>query len=284
MKARQITGPDAHHGEGPVWSDTWRGLRWVDMLAGDVMTLDGASGEVTRTHVGSIAAVIRPRAGGGVVVALEHSVAVADDELHDIKTLAKVSDDPRLRFNDGGCDPDGRFYCGSMAHDASQGAGTLYCFSKDGSVSVTLESVTVSNGFGFSPDGMRAYYIDSATQHIDIFDYEPEHGLTFRRPWVEISVDAGIPDGLAVDSENGVWVAMFGGSAVRRYDDSGHLDAIVELPVSQVTACAFGGDTFDSLYVTTSQQGIDPGSQPAAGSVFMVDASVRGMPPLPFGR
>jgi sugar lactone lactonase YvrE len=280
-RAEQVPGTECFHGEGPCWAGEWGGLRWVDMLAGDVLSLDPQGG-VVRTHVGEVAAVIRPRTSGGALVALGDRFAVTDGDLAGLRTVARLDLAPGVRLNEGGCDPDGRFYCGSMASDESPQAGTFYRLDPDGSVRPVLEKVTISNGFGFAPDGRSAYYVDTAEQCIDIFDYSPDTGLVNRRRWADVPAEAGGPDGLAVDAGGGVWIALFGGSAVHRYSGSGALDAVIELPVSQVTACAFGGPALDILYVTTSRIRADARAQPGSGSLFAVEPGVRGLPALPF--
>ena len=284
-QAELIPGTQCYHGEGPCWSDDWGdgggGLRWVDMLAGDVMALD-AGGGVTRTHVGEVAAVVRPRAPGGAVLALKEHFAVTDGDLGRLRTVAQVQLKPGVRLNEGGCDPDGRFYCGSMATDESPQAGTFYRLDPDGSVHPVMDKVTISNGFDFSPEGGTAYYVDTPQQSIDVFDYSPGTGLANRRRWVEVPYGTGRPDGLTVDAEGGVWLALMEGGAVHRYAPSGALDAVIELPVSQVTACAFGGPGLGTLYVTTSQIGADTGAQPASGALFAVHPGVRGRPALTF--
>jgi sugar lactone lactonase YvrE len=251
------------------------------MLAGDVLSLN-PRGDVIRTRVGEIAAVIRPRASGGALVALGDRFAITDGDLAELRTVAHLQLEPGVRLNEGGCDPDGRFYCGSMASDETAQAGTFYRLDPDGSVQPVLEKVTISNGFDFAPDGQSAYYVDTAEQGIDIFDYSAATGLVNRRRWVGIPAGAGGPDGLAVDADGGVWVALFGGSAVRRYSASGTLDAVIPLPVSQVTACTFGGAGLDTLYVTTSRIRADTQAQPASGALFAVRPGVRGLPALAF--
>jgi sugar lactone lactonase YvrE len=276
----QVTEPVAAHGEGPVWFAGWPGLRWVDMLAGDVLELAG--GQVRRHHVGSVAAALRPRAEGGAVLAVERGFALADASLTNVEPLPELWSDRGIRMNDGGCDPDGRFYCGSMAYDESPGAGGLYRLDPDGTVSTILTGVTVSNGLAWSPDGGTAYYIDSPTHRVDAFDYDPDRGLTGRRPLVEIPPDAGTPDGMTVDAEGRLWVALWGGGGVRCYRPDGALEEHVPLPVTQVTACTFGGPELDELYITTSRQGVPEGAQPEAGALYRYRPGVRGLPVLSF--
>jgi sugar lactone lactonase YvrE len=281
-RAEQITGPDSYHGEGPCWDAGWGGLRFVDMLAGDVLALAADTGQVTRCHVGDVAAVIRPRRSGGAILALRDRFVVTDGPLDQLRTIASVSLPEGVRLNEGGCDPDGRFYCGSMASDETPDAGTLYRVDESGELSVVIERVTISNGFDFSPDNTTGYYVDTPRQTIDAFDYSSDGGLTNRRTWVDIPAAAGGPDGLVVDAEGGVWVALFGGSAVHRYAPDGRLDAVVELPVRSVTACTFGGENLQTLYITTSQIRADPDTEPGAGALFAIDPGVVGAPVRPF--
>lgn len=278
----QVTAPVAAHGEGPVWHDGWPGVRWVDMLAGDVLELP-ASGEVVRHHVGTVAAALRPTVEGGAVLALERGFALADAALENVRPLGELWTDPAIRMNDGGCDPDGRFYCGTMAYAETPGAGSLYRLDPSGEVSTVLSGVTISNGLAWSPGGESAYYIDTPTHRVDVFDYSAEAGLTGRRPLFTIPGQAGSPDGMTVDAEGQLWVALWGGSAVRCYSAKGELLDHVTLPVSQVTACTFGGPALDELFITTSRQGVPEGEQPEAGALFRYRPGVRGLPAGVYG-
>jgi sugar lactone lactonase YvrE len=281
VRAERFSEPVAHHGEGPVWAPEWAGLRFVDMLAGDIVCLDAGGAVLDRMHVGSVAAAFRPRAGGGMVVAVERGFALVDAD-GEVQTLPAVWDDPGVRMNDGATDPEGRFYCGSMAYDMTPGAGALYRLDPGGAVGVVLESVTCSNGLAWSPDRGTAYYVDSLTYRIDAFDHDPAAGLTRRRPLVTVPEEEGLPDGLTVDAEGGIWVAFFGGAAVRRYGPDGTLEEKLDVAVTQVTACTFGGAGLDELYITTSREEVPDGEQPDAGSVFRATPGVSGLPPAPF--
>lgn len=275
MNAEQITDPVAYHGEGPVWSEQWGGLRWLDMLAGDVLAL-GDDGSVERTHLASVVAALRPRAAGGAVIGVERGFALqaADGT---ITFLDELWSDAGIRMNEGGCDPDGRFYCGSMAYDKTPGAASLYRLDADGSTHVVLPGVTISNGLEWSPDGSLVYYNDTATSRTDVFDYDSSTGLTNRRPFATMP-DGGRPDGLTVDFDGGVWVALANAGAVHRYTSAGTLDEIIELPVRKVTACTFGGPALDRLFITTSREGLEPGADPLAGSLFRAEVGISGIP------
>jgi sugar lactone lactonase YvrE len=275
MRVEQVTDPVAYHGEGPVWSPAWGGLRWVDMLAGDVLSLH-SDGSVQRRHVGTVVAAVRPRRGGGAVLGLERGFALEEPE-GSITALPELWTGAAIRMNEGGCDPDGRFYCGSMAYDQLPGAANVYRLDPDRTVHTALTEVTVSNGLEWSPDGSRAYYNDTATFQISVFDYDFEQGLTNRRTFAQIP-EGGRPDGLTVDSEGGVWTAISNGGAVHRYRPDGVLDEVVDVPARKVTACAFGGERLDELFITTSREGLSDDEDPLAGSLFRASPRVTGIP------
>lgn len=279
MKAERLTAPVTWHGEGPFWDRVGQRMLVVDMLAGAVVDL--ASLERTaRYDVGSrVAAVIRRRAGGGFIVATEHGFSLFDEAFSLERQLPDVLADAGVRLNEGGCDPQGRFYCGSMAYDATPGAGSVCRLEADGSASVAFGGVTISNGLQWSGDGSLAYYVDTPTRRIDVFDFDSSDGSFHgRRPFAEMDDDvAGLPDGMAIDAEGGLWVALWGGGAVHRYDPDGRLTEVVEVPgVSHTSAAAFGGPALDTLYITSSRQHLPVGAEPAAGSVFVLQPGVRG--------
>jgi sugar lactone lactonase YvrE len=276
MRAEQVTDPVTYHGEGPVWSTRWGGLRWVDMLAGDLLWL-AADGTITRRHVGGVAAALRPRRQGGAVIGVERGFALEDAD-GALTFLPQLWADHGVRMNDGGCDPDGRFYCGSMAYDQRPGAGALYRLDPDRSTTMVLRGVTISNGLEWSPDGARAYYNDTATQRVAVFDYDRGSGLTGQRSFVDVPAGSGRPDGLTVDAQGGIWVALNQGGVVRRYSPTGVIDEVIELPARQVTACTFGGPRLDELFITTSREGLEPGDEPLAGSLFRARVGVTGQP------
>jgi len=279
MHADQVTEPIAQHGEGPCWWGGWGGLKYVDLGAGDVLSLRD-DGSVSRTHVGSVAAALRPREGGGAVIALERGWGLCEkDDLSDVHQLGQVWSDTSIRFNDGGCDPEGRFWTGTMGYDERPGAGRMYRLSPDGSVEEMWTDVTISNGFVFSPDGSRAYYNDTPTGRTDVFDRAADGSLVDRRPFF---THEGNPDGLCVDAEGYLWVALWGASAVHRISPDGKLDGIVHVPCTHVSACTFGGPSLDTLYITTSRNNIPPGAEPEAGALFSVRPGVTGQPVLPF--
>lgn len=219
-------------GEGPTWDPAAGRLLWLDILGSRVHTFDPATGRrgvrVTDQHVGAV----KPRAGGGLVLNLRDGVGLIDPD----GTFRWLHHEPvpGRRANDAAVAPDGSLWAGTMRYDEAPGGGSLSRFTGDGSVRTVLDDVAVSNGTGWSPDGRLMYYIDSPTRRVDVFTYDAdaEGGgrVSGRRPLAEIEEGAGFPDGLTVDAEGCVWVALWDGGAVRRYTPAGELDQVIELP------------------------------------------------------
>jgi sugar lactone lactonase YvrE len=280
-RAERFTEPCTFHGEGPFWDAPNDRLLLVDMLEGAVVDVAPDATTGRRTLAG-VAAALRARRDGGYLLATEDRFLLLGPDLAAETELPPVFTDSRIRMNDGGCDPQGRFYIGTMAYAETPGAGTLYRLDPDRSVSVVLRDVTISNGLQWTRDGSAVLYSDTPTGRVDRFDFDPDAGtFSSRHPFASVA-GPGMPDGLAIDEEDRVWVALWGGGAVHRYDASGRLDLVVELPVTQVTACTFGGPGLRTLFITTSRSGVEPGTQPEAGAVFRYDAGVRGAVPHAF--
>ena len=277
---------DALLGEGPRWDAATGRLLWVNIEAGVLHVSDPSTGGDRAILLGSRVGSAAPTRSGGVLVALADRLGIVDLADESVRTLAEMPHGAGVRLNDGACDPAGRFWVGSMALDFERGAGALYCYSPAGTLEDVLAEVTVSNGLGWSPDGRHMYYIDSMTYAVDVFDFDVASGaLSGRRRFAVIERGAGIPDGLAVDHEGGVWVALYRGGAVRRYGADGTLDAVLAVPADNVTACCFGGDGGGLLYITTASQELtaeERSRQPLAGSVFVEDVGITGPPAQPF--
>ena len=280
MQAERITDVVAYHMEGPCWWPGWGGLRFVDMLAGEIVLMNGG-GALTRRKVGKIAACVRPRSAGGCVVATERGFTLCDAD-DTLTVLADVSTDPALRMNEGGCAPDGSLYAGQMAYAKTPGAASMFRLDADHRVRTVLADLTISNGLDWSPDGALAYYNDTATGRIDVFDWSAGDGLVNRRPFATIP-DGGRPDGLTVDAEGGVWTAIANGGRVEHYTPDGTLADVIEVAAKKVTACTFGGDALDELFITTSRENVPDGEDPQAGSLFRAVPGVRGKLPRAYG-
>lgn len=277
-------------GEGPMWDERTGEAFWVDIPAGAVHALHLASGSRRTLTASSILSAIVPREGAaeGWLVSLEHGPALLaeDGSTKAFATYAEADGRPaatRVRSNDAKCDPRGRYWLGTMAWDGSAGGGALYRLGPTDRLPVRqLSGVSVSNGLGWSPDETKMYYVDSATQRIDTFDFDVDEGVASRRrPLVDIPPGWGTPDGLAIDSEGCLWVVLHDGGRVHRYTAEGRLDRVIELPARRVTSCAFAGYRLDQL-VVTSARGESGGSDPLGGATFVVDVGVNGAPTVPF--
>jgi sugar lactone lactonase YvrE len=270
--------------EGPRWDAARGRLLWVDIEAGELHRFDPATGEDRSLALGAKVGCVAPAADGRVIAALADRLAMVDPDAGGVEDLVELPQPgPGRRANDGACDPAGRFWVGTMAEDEAPGRGALYRYDPDGTLHTVLPEVTLSNGIGWGPDETRMYYVDSPTQRIDLLDFDPSTGATAnRRPFAHIGAEDGTPDGLAVDHDGGVWVALWGGRQVRRYRVDGELDGIVEVPAENVTACAFGGPAGDLLFVTTSSQGVPPERRGLAGSLFVAETGFSGPPATPF--
>jgi sugar lactone lactonase YvrE len=277
MRAEQFSDPVTEHGEGAVWSESWGGLRCVDMFRGDVLTF-GRDGSTRRDHVGAMATVVRPVVSGGALVARQRDVVLWDAAGEFVPLTADlVTGDERL--NEGSCTPDGEFLIGSLA--AATAGARLFGVDAGGSSRVVLDGVTVSNGIGFSPTGDRVYYVDSATRRVDVFTVAEGGAWVDRRPLAAFEPPEA-PDGLWVDVDGGIWVAVYGGSRVQRILPDGRQDESVAIGARQVTSCTFGGAGLTTLFVTTSRERLAPGDDPLAGAVFAAETGVQGLPVLPF--
>ena len=304
--ARVALAAEARLGEGPTWDAAAGRLLWVDILGAQVHSFDPATGADRAVRTGQHVGAAKPRAGGGLVANLAEGVAVYDETAHpavpaepadgaDAEATAELHpsnwllrrQDPDVRGNDAAVDRFGTLWAGTMRYDEAPGGGLLQRLAADGEVLQTVPDAAVSNGIGWSPDGRAMYYIDSPTRRVDRFEVDPADGSAHRRSTL-ISLSAGtagFPDGLAVDADGCLWVALWDGWAVHRYTPDGRLDRVLELPVARATACAFGGPELRDLYITTARADLSPDAlarQPWAGSLLVVPGAGRGLPAAAF--
>jgi sugar lactone lactonase YvrE len=278
----------AELGEGACWDPRSHTLFWVDILRGRVHQFSPATSACRSWAVGQPVGAAAVREAGGLVLALRDGFATLDLETGALDWIARVEDDrPAQRMNDGRCDAAGRFWAGTMAFDPSPGTGTLYRLDPAGGATPVLADLTISNGLDWSPDGRSLYFVDSGTQRIDLFDFDLAAGaLSNRREFVRVPDAAGMPDGLVVDADGCVWVALWGGGALHRYATDGALAAVVTLPVSHPTSCTFGGPDLTDLYVTSASVELTPAAlarQPYAGGLFRLRPGVAGRAAHRFG-
>lgn len=275
-------------GEGPIWDAERNMLYWVDIMGQKVRSFDPATSRQTQLHVGQAVGTVVPRSSGGLMVAVQHGFASLDVET---KRLTLIHDpEPHLpdnRFNDVKCDPAGRFWAGTMAFEPKGKTGSLYCLDTDLSVRKVLGDVTISNGIVWSLDHKSMYYIDSPTYVVRTYDYDVVSGqIRNERVLFKIPRDVGLPDGMAIDVHGRLWIAHFGGAKICCWDpQTGRIVQTIETPVSQVTACAFGGPELDTLYITSSLLGLSEDQlkkEPQAGALFSARPGCRGVETFSF--
>ncbi|WP_329112487.1 SMP-30/gluconolactonase/LRE family protein [Streptomyces sp. NBC_01353] len=278
MKAEIAVREDAELGEGPTWDTAGERLLWVDILGRRVHTYEPASGRRSVLAVDQHIGAVKPRAGGGLVANLRDGIGLytADGSF----SWLRHDPVPGRRGNDAAVAPDGSLWAGTMRYDEETGGGNLVRTAPDGATTTLLDKVTISNGVGWSPDHTLTYYIDTPTRRVDVLRVE-DGVVVERREFATVEEGAGFPDGLAVDAEGCVWVALWDGGALRRYTPRGTLDRILPLPVTRPTACAFGGPGLRDLYVTTARTGLrEP--EPAAGSLLVLSGIGEGLHGTPF--
>ena len=269
-------------GEGPIWDEQEEAAYWVDIKAPAVHRYTPASGLTATWAMPEPIGCIARRSGGGFVAGFKSGFAFLDLASGHIEKIGDPEpEQPNNRLNDGKCDLKGRFWVGTMDDEESRPTGWLYRLDPDRTWHHMDGSYVVTNGPAFSPDGRTIYHTDSFRRIIYAFDLAPDGTLANKRVFVRLPHADGYPDGMTTDSQGFLWVAHWGGWRVTRFTPKGSVDRIIELPVSQVTSCVFGGRDLDVLYITSAWIGLDKKArleQPLAGGLFEVSAGVRGLP------
>ena len=270
-------------GEGPIWDPDSQTLYWVNILANELHIFDPASGKDRHIDCGQMVGTVVGRKSGGLMVAMTNGFASVNLETEEIRHIVDPENNPEARFNDGKCDPAGRFWAGSLPLSENVPEGSLYSLETDLSVKKRLSQITIANGIVWTSDHKTMYYIDTPTMKVDAYDYDIETGdLSNHRVAVTVPEEFGWPDGMAIDVEDKIWVGHWGGWQITRFDPlTGETLQVIKLPVAQVTACAFGGPDLNRLYITTAKTGLDAAAlekQPHAGNLFVIDVDVSGVP------
>lgn len=268
--------------EGPAWLADRGLLVWVDIMAGRVHLFDPAAGTDRSLDAGEAVGAAVPADDGRLVLALASGFAFLDPASGGLERIADVEADvPANRLNDGKCDAAGRLWAGTMAMDDRHPAGSLYRLGPDRRVERMLDGVSISNGLGWSPDDRLMYYVDSPLGRVDVFDFDADAGtIASRRPLATIPPPGG-PDGLAVDAEGGLWVAVWSGGRLVHLLPDGTVAETIAVPATRVTSCCFAGPDLRDLYVTTARRGLPPerlAREPLAGSIFRCRPAVAGQP------
>jgi sugar lactone lactonase YvrE len=279
MKAEPIAKIKSILGEGPIWHEN--ALYWVDILGKKINRYFPNTERTEEMQLDQYVSALAPRKKGGFILALQHGFYFLDKFNGILTPISDPEKDmPNNRFNDGKCDAGGNFWAGTMALDHSLNKGALYLLKKDRTVTKKYSPVTISNGICWSLDNKTMYYIDTRTQQILAFDFDLETSeIKNPRAIITINEKEGKPDGMTIDKNGNLWVALWGGSAVACFNPkNGKLIEKIKLPVSQVSSCTFGGKNLNELYITTANCAPPSGAQQLAGRLFRVKMKIKGLP------
>lgn len=286
MSVRCVADVGAVLGEGPVWDARDGGLYWVDIEGRRIFRHDAATGALREWKTPFRVSSLAPRAAGGFVAGTERGFAFVEPEAGRFDVFAHPEAD-RLenRSNDGKLDARGRFWGGTMHNPKTKASGALYRVDADRTATRVDDNYRITNGPAFSLDGRRMYHSDTARQTTYVFDLDEAGQPSNRRPFLTWSEGEGFPDGMTVDAEDGLWIAFWGASCLRRYAPDGMLLATLPVPVQQPSSCAFGGPDLDRLFITSARESLtdaELANQPEAGGLFEAHVGVRGVPTVPF--
>ncbi|WP_226669833.1 SMP-30/gluconolactonase/LRE family protein [Metabacillus litoralis] len=269
-------------GEGPSWDEKEKVLYWVDILQKKFYQYNPISKENKEVVVEQLVGAIAPKKDGGIILALQNGLYSYDFQQNMLKEIHNPEAHlPDNRFNDGKCDPAGRFWVGTMDIDAKKGAGSLYLLDQKYRISKKLENLTISNGITWSPDNRFMYFIDTPTRQVVRYDYDLLSG-EIKDPKVVITLKEGTgdPDGMTIDQDGMLWVAQWGGYGISRWDpNQGKQIDFINVPAANVTSCSFGGEKLNDLYITTARIGTseeDLEKYPHAGGLFKLKTNING--------
>jgi sugar lactone lactonase YvrE len=275
---------DAILGEGPVWDEQEGRLYWVDILSGKLFQYDPYQKRNKAFDMGEHLGCVALREEGGLVIARQSGFVFFDPKQRKVTSITESKfQSPDSRFNDGKCDPSGRFWAGTLSYDLEEGAGSLYCLDQNLDAQVKLRELTIPNGMAWNRKGDKFFFIDTPTRKVQAFDYDNASGEISNLVLVKrLDEEEGFPDGMTIDREGALWIALYDGGKVIRIDpDSGEILFEVHLPVPQVTSCTFGGADFSELYITTGREHMsekDINQWPLSGSLFKVELPFKGWP------
>lgn len=277
-------------GEGPVWDEVNNRIFWLDIIKGEIHWFCFIENEHGMMKVGQAVGAVALLGQEGLIAALQHGFAKIDIGRKTVKMIADPEAHlPNNRFNDGKCDPHGRFWAGTMDDiEGTEGAGSLYVLDRDMSVSRKIKDVTCSNGLAWSSDGQKFYFIDTPTKQVVSYDFDTKSAnIDNKKVIISIPEESGYPDGMTIDAEGMLWIAHWDGWKVSRWDPTkGKLLETFSLPVSRITSCTFGGQDLNELYITSAKVGLsdlEQKEQPLAGSLFVIrNLGVKGILPNKF--
>jgi sugar lactone lactonase YvrE len=289
-EVKVVLDAQATLGEGPHWDQERNVLYWVDILERTLHIFDPSTNENRAILFEQYIGAAVPTKSGKLLLAMQNGIYQYNLETEELTFITDPeSDQTTNRFNDGKCDPAGRFWAGTMSLTETSHSGSLYRFDPSGNVSKMLSSVTISNGLAWSPDRALMYYIDTPTREVAVYNYEEESGeISNKKTAVKIPEGMGNPDGMTIDYEGMIWVAHWGGARVTRWNPhTGTLLEEIHLPAKNVTSCTFGGENLDELYITTAKIGMterELEQYPGSGNLFKVKTNYKGLPANSFAK
>ena len=267
-------------GEGPFWDSKKSRLHWVDIIGEKIISqnLDGSNIHALEVDGNPGCVVLSDE--GTMVAGVDNQISSFDGGGNLLKVLADTKEGSGLRFNDGKCDPTGRFWVGSMDRKEKNKLGSLYSWNSIEGLVNREQGMTVSNGMGWSPDNSLFYYIDSPTREVSIYDFDLSTGsINNKRRFISFNKEDGFPDGMTIDNEGRLWIAFWGGSKIMCVNpDSKAIEEVVNFPVSKVTSCAFGGEKMDRLFITSAKVQVNEEDEPMAGKTFVIELGITGIP------
>jgi sugar lactone lactonase YvrE len=263
-------------GEGPVWDARRKMICWVDILNGIIHQYAPGQKKHTTISVHQMIGSLAVCTSGNFIAALKKGLAFINSINGEMKMIADPESHlPHNRFNDGKCDPAGRFWAGTMSLSEAPNAGSVYMVERDLLITKKIESVTISNGMAWSADHKTFYYIDTPTWEVVAYDYDKDTAhISNKRVIINIAKEDGCPDGMTIDSDGMLWIAHWDGWQVTRWNPlTAEKLYHIKLPVARVTSCTFGGENLEDLYITSAKVGItqeELKKQPLAGSLFVI--------------
>ena len=267
-------------GEGPFWDSKRSRLHWVDIIGKKITSqnLDGSN--IHALEVDGNPGCVVLSDDGTMVAGVDNQISSLDGDGNLLRVLADTKEGSGLRFNDGKCDPSGRFWVGSMDRKEKNKLGSLYSWNSIEGLVNREQGVTVSNGMGWSPDNSLFYYIDSPTREVSVYDFDLSTGsINNKRRFISFTEEDGFPDGMTIDKDGRLWIAFWGGSKIMCVNpDSKAIEEVVSFPVSKITSCAFGGEKMDRLFITSAKVQVNEEDEPMAGKTFVVSPGVKGQP------
>jgi len=281
LHSRLLLDSRCELGEGPVWNHLDHTLYWVDIELGLIHRLDPSMNIHKTIPAGQKIAAVVPTTDGDLLLALKDGLYI-----YNVRTTQKTLflNNPENhtsgnRFNDSKCDPTGRFWIGTMGDEHT---AALYRLDPDLTLHTMQTGVTTSNGLAWSLDKKILYYIDTDTRKVVAYNYDQDEGsISDGRDVITIPNEMGLPDGCTIDAEGMLWIALWGGYAVGRWNPAnGELLCKIEVPAKQVTSCTFGGEALDTLYITTARRQLSEEEllkYPHSGGLFECKPGVKGL-------